>query len=263
MKNDNNIYYRRQRRSIGLRVTMALLILIVLAAAYFVIDRQIAVKTMESLVSADYSAQVLTYEKSGDTQRAGFALEQRQEEMLGKYEYVTPLGFSIVSRSEKWTGEKLVEVYKELLNNKHGNEIMYISKIIIYPGPSEIGLTDSNVAGTHSRERSEYRVFFDLPALVPQSMEYVMKSDLSVIELYNMDAYDDVAQAARTISHEYGHHFTMFYFWKATLRRRIRITIRCAALINTNKKCSLIPLMITTPTTNGASMRLRRRITCS
>ena len=89
---------------------------------------------------------------------------------------------------------------------------MYISKIVIYPGPSDIGLTDSNVAGTHSQERSEYRVFFDLPALVPQSMEYVMKSDLSVIELYNMDQYDDISQAALTISHEYGHHYTMFYF---------------------------------------------------
>ncbi len=215
MKNDNSVYYRRQQRSIALRVIFALLILAIAATAYMIIDRHIAMKTMDDLVNADYAARVLTAEKSGGTQRAGYALSQRQDETLGTYEYVTPLGFSIVSQSEKWTGQKLVDVYNELLNNKHGDEIMYISKIIIYPGPSDIGLTDSNVAGTHSQERSEYHVFIDLPALMPSTMEYAFKSDLSVIELYNMDEYDDVTQAAMTISHEYGHHYTMFYFLKS------------------------------------------------
>ena len=75
-----------------------------------------------------------------------------------------------------------------------------------------LGLTDSNVAGTQSQQQSEYRVFFDLPSLVPQTMEYSFHSNLSVIELYNMDEYSDISQAAHTISHEYGHHYTMFYF---------------------------------------------------
>ena len=212
MITDNNVYYKRQKRSIGLRVLVVLLIFVAAAAAYILIDKNIAARTMADIDGADYANRVLTFEKIGNVERAGYALDQRQEETLGTYEYVTPLGFSIVSQSEKWTGEKLVKVYDELLNNKHGDEIMYISKIVIYPGPSDIGLTDSNVAGTHSQERSEYRVFFDLPALVPSSMEYKIKSSLSVIELYNMDAYDDISQAARTISHEYGHHYTMFYF---------------------------------------------------
>ena len=215
MRNDNSVYFRRQKRSIALRVIFALLILAIAVTAYILIDRHIAIKSMDDLVNADYSARVLISEKSGETQIAGYALSQRQEETLGTYEYVTPLGFSIVSQSEKWTGQKLVDVYNELLKNKHGDEIMYISKIIIYPGPSEIGLTDSNVAGTHSQERSEYHVFFDLPAILPQTMEYAFKSDLSVIELYNMDEYDEVAQAAQTISHEYGHHYTMFYFMQS------------------------------------------------
>lgn len=212
MKNDNRVYFKRQKRSIALRVIFVLLILAVAVTAYIFIDRQIAIKAMDNLVNADYTGQILTAEKVGSDQRAGYALSQRQDETLNTYEYVTPLGFSIVSESEKWTNEKLVDVYNELLNNKHGDEIMYISKIIIYPGPSDIGLTDSNVAGTHSQERSEYHVFFNLPALLPQSMEYAFKSSLSVIELYNMDEYDDVSQAAKTISHEYGHHYTMFYF---------------------------------------------------
>ncbi len=212
MRIDNSGYYRRQKRSVRLRLILALLIIVAVAAAYFVIDRQIAVKTRENLINEDYSSRIITFEKSGNENRAGYSLYQQQPETLGTYEYVTPLGFSIISESEKWTGKKLKEVYNELLNNEHGDEIMYISKIIIYPGASDIGLTDSNVAGTHSQERSEYRVFFDLPAFLPQSMEYVMKSSLSVIELYNMDAYDDISQAACTISHEYGHHYTMFYF---------------------------------------------------
>lgn len=212
MRNDNVTYYRRQKRSIALRSIMILLILFAAAAVYLLIDRHIAAKTMENLVNEDYSNQILSFEKAGESSKAGYTLTQRQDETLGTYEYVTPLGFSIVSRSEKWTGEKLKEVYKELLNNKHSDEIMYISKIIIYPGKTDNGLDDSDIAGTHSQEKSEYHVFFDLPALAPQSMEYVMKSDLSVIELYNMDAYDDISQAARTISHEYGHHYTMYYF---------------------------------------------------
>ena len=215
MRNDNSVYFRRQKRSIALRVIFALLILAIAVTSYILIDRHIAIKTMAELINADYSTRVLTAEKIEDTQRAGHALSQRQEETLGTYEYVTPLGFSIVSQSEEWTGQKLVDVYEELLKNKHGDEIMYISKIIIYPGPSDIGLTDSNVAGTHSQERSEYHVFFDLPAFLPQTMEYAFKSNLSVIELYNMDEYDGVSQAAQTISHEYGHHYTMFYFMQS------------------------------------------------
>ena len=107
MKNDNSVYYRKQRRSVALRLLFALLIIVVAAAVYFVVDRHIAVNTLEDITNEDYSGRVLTAEKSGDAQRAGYALAQHQDETLGKYEYVTPLGFSIVSQSEKWTGEKL------------------------------------------------------------------------------------------------------------------------------------------------------------
>ncbi len=212
MKIDNSAYYRRQSRSVIKRVLFALIILTVAAIAYLIIDRNIAIRTMASLVESDYSEKTISFIQDSTVQHAGYALNERQEETLGTYEYVTPLGFSIVSQSEKWTGEKLVEIYDELLKNKHGDEIMYVSKIMIYPGPSDLGLTDSNVAGTHSQQQSVYRVFFDIPSILPQTMEYSFKSNLSVIELYNMDEYDDISEAAQTISHEYGHHYTMFYF---------------------------------------------------
>ena len=212
MISDNSAYYRRQKRSFGLRILFALLLFVVAATAYLLIDRHIVITTLASINDKNYAQLAIESEKNGDMERAGYALNQTREETLGVYEYVTPLGFSIVSQSEKWTGEKLVEVYEELLNNEHGDEITYISKIILYPGPSDIGLTDSNVAGTHSQESDEYHVFFDLPALLPPAMEYVIRADLSVIELYNMDAYDDISEAALTISHEYGHLFTMYYF---------------------------------------------------
>jgi hypothetical protein len=107
MSNDNNAYYRRQKRSVTLRVLLALLILAAAAFAYILVDRHIAIAAMSDIDSTDYSGRILSYEKSADTQRAGYALTQRQDETLGTYEYVTPLGFSIVSQSEKWTGEKL------------------------------------------------------------------------------------------------------------------------------------------------------------
>lgn len=214
MNTENNVYYNRQKRSVGTRILLVLLALVIAASGYFFIDRHIVIQTLSSIEGADYAQQAMTAEKSGDAVRAGYALEQKQEATLGTYEYVTPLGFSIVSYSEKWTGEKLVDVYNELLKNKHGKEITAISKIVLYPGPSDYGFTDSAVAGTHSQEHEKFSVFFDVPSLLPSSMEYDIQTDLSVIELYNMDAYDDIAQAAPTISHEYGHLYTMYYFLK-------------------------------------------------
>jgi len=221
MKADNSTYYRRQKRSVGIRILLALLALVLVASGCLFIDRHIAIKSLANIDDTNYSQQTLTAEKSGDAARAGYGLDQKQGVTLGTYEYVTPLGFSIVSQSEKWTDEKLIDVYNELLKNKHGEEITVISKIILYPGPSESGLADSSIVGTHSQESKTYSVFFDLPALLPSSMEYTINTDLSVIELYNMDAYDDISEAALTISHEYGHLYTMYYFLKNDAAARV------------------------------------------
>lgn len=125
--------------------------------------------------------------------------------------YQTPLGFPIISFSDKWTGEKLEDIYDELIKNKHGDEMKLLSGVILYPGKSKTD-KDIAVAGTHVTHFAQFPVFFYLPGLVPESMKYALTSQQSVIELYNMDGYKTVAEVAKTLSHEYGHHFTIHYF---------------------------------------------------
>ena len=188
-----------------------LIILAIAAATYFFIDKTISENQIRSIESAVYVP--TTSEKGEQSGAPGLpvSVQTEQEQDPDGYIYQTPLGFPIVSYSDKWAGDKLKDIYNELLNNIHGDEIMYLSKIVVYPGESEID-SGGSVAGTHTVQLKDSSVFFNLPALFPSSLHYSIRSTLSMIELYNMDDYDTVEQAARTIAHEYGHHYTMHYF---------------------------------------------------
>lgn len=190
-------------------ILAVLLIAVIGVTAYFYLDKTTVSMEIAAIDSTKYADTV--YEKGNQHEARGVPLSKVATEDLSDNVYKTPLGFSIVSYSNKWKGEKLVEIYNELLNNVHGEEITYVSEIDVFPGSSEI---DSNIAGTQSSKQENFSVFFDLPSLVPNSFKYSVKPNVSVIELYNMDRFESATQAARTISHEYGHHFTVFYFLK-------------------------------------------------
>jgi hypothetical protein len=162
--------------------------------------------------TAEYSD--MKADKGAQYEAKGIALSAEVSEELGDNIYQTPMGFSIVSHSDKWTGEKLVDIYNELQSNKHGDEMMYVGEVDVYPGASDMDTGNTVVPGTQSSKQENYPVFFDLPALVPNSLKYAINPRVSVIKLYNMDKYDSAAQAAKTIAHEYGHHYTMYYFLK-------------------------------------------------
>lgn len=204
-------YVSKQNKA--LPVVLLVLLLIAVGAGVFCYLKLEDAQTQTALIqTADYSDQAVEINFAQEKKTLGVGLEIRMEESVGESEYMTPLGFPIVSYSEKWQGDKLIEIYDELLNNAYGEEIHYISKIVVHPGMSEIGTADSVVAGTHSTTSENYTVFFDLPALVPASMKYSLTSKQSVIELFNMDEHDTIEEAARTIAHEYGHHYTIYYF---------------------------------------------------
>ncbi|MGI5849319.1 MAG: hypothetical protein ACOX8Q_04510 [Christensenellales bacterium] len=202
--------YRRAKKRSFVKFLFILLILIAAGTAYFIIDQFLVYNEIISLDTIEYTA--YTAEKSEQKAADGIPLSAHTIDALKGDVYHTPLGFSIVSYSEKWTGDKLIDIYLELLNNTHGDEIMSISKVIIYPGESEIDVTDHIIAGSHTIKRKDSSVFFNLPSIVPKSMRYSIHSTLSIIELFNMDAYDNVQQASKTIAHEYGHHYSMYYF---------------------------------------------------
>ena len=201
-----------KKHNAALYLLVILLILLSAAAAYFFIDQTLTRDRLAKLDAADYTSSRVDIEKAENIPPPGIALSAETEVQQSGDVYNTPLGFPIISYSDKWTGDKLIDIYNELMRNTHGQEIESISKVVVHPGNSPLDTEDSSVAGAHTTQHAEYDVFFNLPGLVPKSLKYGLASTLSVIELYNMDEFDTAKQAAKTIAHEYGHHFTMYYF---------------------------------------------------
>lgn len=115
------------------------------------------------------------------------------------YVYKAPGGLKIISYSPRWNDiNKLKDVYEELLKNTHGEELKLLKKITIYDGPSSDG---PEVQGK----------WFGKTETVNGRIRL---ADNRYIEIYNGNQNDTVAAIARTISHEYGHHFTYYYYYK-------------------------------------------------
>ncbi|NLM13539.1 MAG: S-layer homology domain-containing protein [Epulopiscium sp.] len=151
-----------------------------------------------------------------------FVLLSSSAEAKARTEYGAPLGtyegdkgIKIISFSKNWTSqEKLKSVYDELLKNFHGEEITYLSNIYIYPDSPD------GVAGNYYEDYE-----------INNEGKYVYKKG-RYIEIFNGDQYRDVSQFAWVLSHEYGHHFTLYYLltkenkhfnqWEQTRYAKIR-----------------------------------------
>ncbi|MFZ7131413.1 MAG: hypothetical protein ACOWWR_03560 [Eubacteriales bacterium] len=116
-------------------------------------------------------------------------------------QFKTDLGITINSYTENWTGEKLVQVYNELLENAHGNEIKYLKEINLYK---------DNPSG--GNEEGVYNGVYKKISILGKT-KVVLTKDCS-INLYNLSDKKTVDDFAKTLSHEYGHHFTLFYLIK-------------------------------------------------
>ncbi len=113
--------------------------------------------------------------------------------------YLGPQGVRINSYSSQWdTQEKLKELYLELLANFHGEEIAYLSTVNIFPdypyGEGVAGLYHGKYTWTGLKGNRAY-------------------SKGRSIDLTGGDTCTTVDQLAKTLAHEYGHHFTMYYLW--------------------------------------------------
>ena len=115
--------------------------------------------------------------------------------------YKGPMGIEIKSYSSNWTGNKLKDIYTELLNNTYGGEIEYLSTINLYP---------NNPFG--GEEEGLYHGAFISKSFLNKT-DYKMKKN-RVIDLFNMDKKYNISDIAKTLSHEYGHHFTLYYLLK-------------------------------------------------
>ncbi len=113
--------------------------------------------------------------------------------------YTSPKGIEIISYSKEWkTQDKLKTIYNELLKNTYGKEIYLLSDIYIYPAGA---LQGENYAGhwfgSWEVKNGKYQLI---------SGRY--------INLYHGDEVTDAKGFARVLAHEYGHHFTYYYYLK-------------------------------------------------
>lgn len=114
--------------------------------------------------------------------------------------YTAPDGLKIISYAKAWQDtKKLREVYLELHNNIHGPEIELLSRIYIYPGPAP---DNPDVSGHWSGGTRRY-----------PNGKIVMEAN-SFINIYQGEKYASIEEIARTLSHEYGHLFTFYYYFK-------------------------------------------------
>jgi len=127
--------------------------------------------------------------------------EYKNMEYLYTYENI-----DFVSYSEEWDEEKLEDLSEELFNNVHGKEIKYVSRIMVY------GDEDGIIAGTHEKQYTTLDIPLCLYNFFPDNCEIVYPDRGSIISLYNADTYTTVEDMTFTLSHEYGHHFTIFHF---------------------------------------------------
>ena len=136
------------------------------------------------------------------------AAYQSEDQPAGEYLYHYMYdNIEFISYSEYWNEAKLIELKDELLSNTHGPEIDYLDQVIIYAEE------DSDALGYHDDAMRFYPVGLFMPGLLPQGIAYNFTGLSSTIELTGGDSYTDVAQLSRTLSHEYGHHFTNYYFF--------------------------------------------------
>lgn len=111
-----------------------------------------------------------------------------------------------VSYSEHWNETKLEELAHELFNNAHGEEIAYVARVELHDDNYD------EYAGLHRSSYEKFSLPISVNRLLPSDMTLDFSTLSSVILLTGANENTTVASMARTMSHEYGHHFTQYYF---------------------------------------------------
>lgn len=110
------------------------------------------------------------------------------------------------SYSKAWDEDKLKALCEELYKNVHGREIDYLESVTIR------GESGDDVAGYHEEDTRVIEVPLRHAGTLGDNFVFDWYTETSKIVLYNGDKDTTVQSMARTLTHEYGHHFTFFYF---------------------------------------------------
>ena len=129
-----------------------------------------------------------------------------QDDKKALYSFTAPEGFIFKSYSKTWTEDKLIELYAELKLNKHGEEMDFLSEIVIYPEE------DSSALATHQEDIVTTDVMFHFPAL-PNDFTVPINRTTGIINLYGGNVNKTIESMAVSLSHEYGHHYTFYHMF--------------------------------------------------
>lgn len=110
-----------------------------------------------------------------------------------------------LSNVEAWDKDMLSKLADELYQNKHGEEIKYVSSVILNPG------LEGDYIGSHQNKRTIFDIPIKLFDFLPNE-NFNVKTMLGEINLYEADTQTTISDMALVLSHEYGHHFTDFHF---------------------------------------------------
>lgn len=111
-----------------------------------------------------------------------------------------------ISYSEHWDEAKLEDLAYELFDNTHGPEIAYVARVELHDDNYD------EYSGLHRNSYEKYSLPIFINRLLPNNMTLDFSTLSSVIILTGANENTTVASMARTLSHEYGHHFTKYYF---------------------------------------------------
>lgn len=129
-----------------------------------------------------------------------------EEEAYSEYAYVYKRdNIYFLSNSGAWDRANLELLANELYKNKHGEEMKYLSSVILNEG------TEDRILGTQESIKTTFEIPLSLYNFLPVD-NFNAKTVLSEINLYEADINVTVEDMAIVLSHEYGHHFTNYHF---------------------------------------------------
>lgn len=126
----------------------------------------------------------------------GYPQAQASQRIVASYK--GSLGITITSLATEWADQdSLKAVYQELLANYHGKELSSLQEVILYPDyPYGTGVA-GQYFGRYQWDTRGNRYY----------------NEDARIEIYGVNTRKQLTDIAKTLSHEYGHHFTMYYLW--------------------------------------------------
>jgi len=171
---------------------------------YLQSEKSNEVQTEEPVEEADIDIhKTLTYENSNTKYKE----DQIEQIKYYGYQYMYKKDdIYFLSTTKNCDEEKLEDLAEELYDNNHSDEINYLKKVVVS------GSSSGYAAGSHSHTIEAFSIPTAFYSFLPKDAEFNSHYEMSSIYLYGAGQDTTAADLALVLSHEYGHHFTMYHF---------------------------------------------------